>query len=214
MKDRKTIIIVVILLLLLLLFFLNTQDSGGGEFTESGGTQQNTQTNRPKAGEENNATEDVDVPITNKFAITLTENDKNNGFGGDFNDRISREGGKSGDVQIALIWNTIDDLDLHCFDPSNQQIYFGKKRSTTGGELDVDMNAGRTSTEPVENIYWPTGRAPSGTYKVYVVFYARKSGASTIPYKVAINYKGTIETYQGQVRTTKERVLVRQFQVE
>jgi hypothetical protein len=40
------------------------------------------------------------------------------------------------------------------------------RRSTTGGLLDVDCNGAsdRLCEHPVENVFWPTGTAPAGTY--------------------------------------------------
>jgi hypothetical protein len=46
----------------------------------------------------------------------------------------------SGDIMAALSWETFDDLDLHCIDPSGTRIYFKRRRSPTDGELDVDQN--------------------------------------------------------------------------
>jgi hypothetical protein len=87
-------------------------------------------------------------------------------FSPDLVSRLQREGAKTGDIQIALIWNNYNDLDLHSIDPAGEEIYFGHKRASSGGELDVDMNAGGPiSDQPVENIYWPPGGAPLGAGK-------------------------------------------------
>lgn len=216
MNNQKWGIIVVIVILLLLLLFLNLRDvGGGGEFVGMGADNNGTEHTLDDEEESDQSEIMAEFMSTNLFTITLSESDTTGGFGGDFDGRLARAGGKSGDVQISLIWDTTDDLDLHCIDPNGEEIYFSEKRSSSGGELDVDMNAGGgTSTEPVENIYWPLGRAPAGSYKVYVNLYARTPGARTISFKVAINYKGTVEKHQGQARTVGEKILISQFRVD
>jgi hypothetical protein len=58
--------------------------------------------------------------------------------------------------------------------PSGEQLYY-QQPSRCGGQLDVDKNADNALTErPVENIFWPSGQAPLGTYQVAVKYYARK----------------------------------------
>ncbi len=86
--------------------------------------------------------------------------------------RLRREGGKTGDVRVSLVWNNRNDCDLHVVAPSGEEVYYGHKKSICGGELDVDMNVRGESTKPVENIYWPPGGAPVGKYKVIVQNYA------------------------------------------
>ena len=85
-------------------------------------------------------------------------------------ERLEREGGASGEVQISLAWDDYNDLDLHLFCPSGERIYFNNKKSECGGHLDVDMNVRPVSNTPVENVVW-AGNAPLGTYKVGVHFY-------------------------------------------
>lgn len=85
-------------------------------------------------------------------------------------DRVEREGGATGAVQISLAWEDRNDLDLHVYAPSGERIYFNQRRSDCGGELDVDMNARPTSSTPVENVVWKDD-PPSGTYRVGVHFY-------------------------------------------
>ena len=48
--------------------------------------------------------------------------------------------------------------------------------------LDVDSNAGCSSQSlhPTENIYWPLGQAPSGSYEFWAVLYS-DCGASPNP---------------------------------
>ena len=135
-------------------------------------------------------------------------------FSNELQKRLQREGAKTGDVQISLMWDNLDDLDLHCEDPSGVRIYFNHKRSSSGGELDVDMNAGgRSSSEPVENIYWPANGAPEGQYKVWVDYYGKKSRVDETPYTVAIKQGGKVEKFQGTIRH-KQEILVHTFEMK
>ena len=85
-------------------------------------------------------------------------------------ERLAREGGKSGVVQISLAWDDYNDLDMHVFCPSGERIYFNNRKSACGGELDVDMNVRPKSKKPIENVVW-TNEAPDGEYKIGVHFY-------------------------------------------
>ncbi|MGB0330046.1 MAG: hypothetical protein ACPGCU_05440, partial [Candidatus Poseidoniaceae archaeon] len=42
-------------------------------------------------------------------------------------ERLAREGGKSGVVQISLAWDDYNDLDMHVFCPSGERIYFNNR---------------------------------------------------------------------------------------
>ena len=119
---------------------------------------------------------------------------------GDFRDRLDREGGQSGEVQITLIWNNSNDLDLHVICPSREEINFNHKRSQCNGSLDVDMNAsGRQSREPVENVFWPDGKAPNGQYRVFVKHYENKGPRDPTRFEVAVKYGGTVKKFNGSI---------------
>ena len=91
----------------------------------------------------------------------------------------------SGDIRVALSWETLDDLDLHCIDPSGARIFFGARRVPSEGELDVDQNVSAPLRyDPVEHIYWPTDRAPEGKYVFKVFLYKRRSPQTDIPFKL------------------------------
>jgi len=83
--------------------------------------------------------------------------------------RVAKAGGKEGEVQFSLAWNTETDLDLHVITPQGERIFYRNKRSACEGVLDVDQNrdGAATTTTPVENIRWKT-RPLVGRYTVLV----------------------------------------------
>lgn len=104
----------------------------------------------------------------------------------------------SGDIMAALSWETKDDLDIHCVDPSGARIYFKNRSSSTGGELDVDQNVDLPYREdPVEHIYWPLDRAPEGKFVFYVYFYTRRSSLKDVPFKLEVQIGDKIVTRTG-----------------
>lgn len=68
--------------------------------------------------------------------------------------RVTKAGGKKGEVQFALAWRNVNDLDLHVIAPSGEHISHQHRRSKCFGMLDVDMNVDGESEEPVENVRW------------------------------------------------------------
>lgn len=112
----------------------------------------------------------------------------------------------TGDVQVTVRWNTIDDVDLHVIDPYAEEIYYSHKESRSGGMLDVDANASsdKMMRNPVENIYWPSGQAPMGKYVVSVVLYRKRTNES-VPYTVTVKYGEKIEEYSGEISIESSR---------
>jgi hypothetical protein len=86
-------------------------------------------------------------------------------------DRVRRAGGKIGKVTVSLAWQNYNDLDLHVTTASGEKIFYGHRRSSCGGQLDVDQNVSPTTQTPVENIYWPADSPPRGPFKVFVHHY-------------------------------------------
>jgi hypothetical protein len=147
-----------------------------------------------------------------------------------FKERLEKTNAKTGDIQISLIWDNRHDLDLHCIDPSGEDIYFNNRVSSSGGRLDVDSNAGcekDVRDAPVENIYWASGTALEGEYKVVVHFFTscprevrtdpnRKD--FTTPFRVRVLVNGEEKEFPGQVSFTRglplnNHVLVHTFRI-
>lgn len=126
--------------------------------------------------------------------------------------RVRQFGGRIDDVDIrfSLIWNTMDDLDLHVITPSGEHIYYGlsdrsgRKRSSCGGELDVDKNAAPPYTrKPVENTIWLKGTAPPGRYRVFAQNYAyhdSETQRGEIPFKMEKVVNGEVEHFEGATK--------------
>lgn len=133
-------------------------------------------------------------------------------------ERVKKAGGNvTGVLRVSLSWYNLNDLDLHVFEPKapprtslartlyGDRIFFGAKRGWTGGELDVDMNAGgRMSEEPVENVAWQNN-PPDGTYKVVVNNY-RHRAHSKVGFVVEVECSGKLHTfsYNKDVRQSQD----------
>ena len=116
--------------------------------------------------------------------------------------RLKREGAKSSDVQISLMWNNYNDLDLHVLSPSGERIHNGNRTSSCGGQLDVDVNENAESRKPVENVFWPEGRAPPGKYQVFVHYYKKhKKRRSKDPtaFQIIAQFAGESYEYNGEL---------------
>lgn len=118
--------------------------------------------------------------------------------------RLLKAGGRFENVSIraSLMWHTYDDLDLHIVTPNGEHIFYGDKRASCGGELDVDRNAGgRETREPVENIRWPKGTAKPGKYHVFVRNYAyHDDHHGGVPFVVELDVDGKIERFEGKTK--------------
>ncbi|MFO0872034.1 MAG: hypothetical protein U0935_24165, partial [Pirellulales bacterium] len=126
----------------------------------------------------------------------------------EFAARLQREHAQTGDVQISLLWNSAADLDLECVDPKGELVFLSHP-SSSGGKLDVDMNGTvpgtdtrKDSKSPVENIFWPQGKAPPGRYRVYVTNCAPHGSPPTTRYEVNVLANGKRKTHTGSIQFT------------
>jgi hypothetical protein len=123
-------------------------------------------------------------------------------YNGDVTDSIKEKvkaagGNVTGDFRASLAWWNGDDLDLHLREPTGNHIYYGNRRSTTGGWLDVDMNASgaKNSKDPVENICFPNrSQMREGEYHLYVNQYCRRSTAN-VGFTVEVEFDGVLRSY-------------------
>jgi len=134
-------------------------------------------------------------------------------FSAEMAERLRQAGAKQGEVEIGLIWHNRNDLDLHVLDPRGERIYFGSRLSQTGGELDVDRNAGCGSPtdSPVEHVVWAR-EAPHGSYKVGVHHYSNCGVSDPTPFEVEIVYGDQKRTLKGSLSRGSPLLLIHEFQ--
>ena len=131
-------------------------------------------------------------------------------------ERLAREGARSSDVQVSLMWNNYNDLDLHIVCPSGERIHGGNKVSNCGGELDVDANVRAETKKPVENVVWPEGKAPAGVYQVYVHHYkkhAKRRTRDPTKFQIIASNGGDVMEYNGALTHGDPIKLVCEFKV-
>jgi hypothetical protein len=133
-------------------------------------------------------------------------------------ERVKAAGGNvSGDFRASLAWWNYDDLDLHLKGPGPRKryhIFYGDKRhGSTGGQLDVDMNAGDGHTRtPVENITYPQrSRMHEGLYELLVHQFSKRENKD-VGFEVELEFDGETHTfaYDQEVRQA-QYVQVAQF---
>ncbi len=109
----------------------------------------------------------------------------------------------TGDIQVTLRWSSTDDLDLAVIDPSGNEVNFLNPSIPSGGQLDVDANAGclgSLTQTPVENVFWPPSEAPAGNYSIAVRLFERcGSSAEAIPFEATLLVQGASESLSGSV---------------
>lgn len=123
-------------------------------------------------------------------------------------ERLREAKAGTGDVQISIAWNNVNDIDLVVFvhdvrDGRELSRIWHKARSDRfGGLLDIDQNReGQPLTAtPVENIFWPGGRAPAGRYTVVVHHYKNHGAADPTRVQVRILSDGKEQRFQAELR--------------
>ena len=121
----------------------------------------------------------------------------------EFASRMSATGAGTGEITATLLWNSPGDLDLLVRCPSGQQLDY-RSPAECGGALDVDANAARASlsARPVENAFWPAGKATPGNYEIAVRYAPRKDeqNPQETPFQVRLIRDGQESVFKGVVR--------------
>ena len=123
----------------------------------------------------------------------------------EFTTRLDEAGGHTGEVTVTLIWDGDADLDLYIRCP-NGQVLGPSNQNACRGRMDIDANGYgedhilRMRADPVENLLWPEGAAPSGRYTVMVnncngrSYYQRP-----VPYQIRVQVDGEETFYDGAI---------------
>lgn len=156
-----------------------------------------------------------------KSIPTSGSNGLNNGFGErgealEIGRRLNEAGAKTGDVQVSIGWNTVDDIDVHVHFRSfkqNSYISWTNRFGACGGILDVDMNANsyKLNNKPVENIFWPAGYSPYGEFVVSLHNFRNWSGARSVPVVVIIKVDGETKVINTEAVYGRPMVEVARF---
>ncbi len=147
----------------------------------------------------------------------------------------------NGDVRVTLSFDVLADLDLSVIEPSGFEISYQVPASPSGGALDSDSNgscmfdsggggsgggngsgalgaaAGAAGAGPVvgknsEQVAWPSGFAPSGSYEVWVKNYD-DCGNAPVAFTVTVLHGSSEQTFTGRfpINSVGEGQLVATF---
>ena len=119
----------------------------------------------------------------------------------------------TGDVQITLTWNAEADIDLHVIDPNGDEVYYANTIVPSGGQLDRDNLCSNFIMGRPENIFWPSGQAPRGTYTVKVRYYSNCANAGAVEWTVRTVVMGQVNTYSGRLSGVGDEQTVTTFTV-
>ena len=102
-----------------------------------------------------------------------------------------------GDVKITLSFDRTHDLDLFVLEPNGEEVSYLNDASATGGQLDLDSGANCVEgSSNSENVYWPPGGAPTGTYRVSVQNFEHCT-PGTVNFTVRIAHDNVVTFHPG-----------------
>lgn len=120
----------------------------------------------------------------------------------EIDERLEREAATAGDADVALIWNSQADLDLHVTCPAGDTIYYGNPQSARcRGRIDVDMNSRSNSLSitPIEHIYFTEPQA--GEYLIKVVIFNPSSFTQPQNFRIRLTFGDNTQEFTGSVHS-------------
>jgi hypothetical protein len=134
--------------------------------------------------------------------LSGTGNSQGSEIDGELGRRLAAAGAQTGDVQISIAWEGINDIDVHVQVEPLQGgmasiISWRNRQGLCGGMLDVDANASSfmLTQKPVENIFWAKGQAPNGRFPVAVHHFRSWTGQFSTPIEVAVLVDGELKRF-------------------
>jgi len=113
----------------------------------------------------------------------------------------------TGDVEVSLTMGAATDLDLYVVEPTGGVLYYQRRRSGAGGQLDLDANAACSSNMGVnaEHVFWREGGAPAGTYVVRVAHFESCIDGAPVDYRVTVRACGETAVFSGRFEGEGDR---------
>tara|TARA_B100001778_G_scaffold65999_1_gene51783 strand:- start:106 stop:669 length:564 start_codon:yes stop_codon:yes gene_type:complete len=134
---------------------------------------------------------------------------------------MAKNNANSGEIQISLLWDNLNDLDLHIFAPSGEKIDINNRQSECGGILDLDANISPDNKKPLENVIWSneltSKSAPHGTYRVIVHHNQKHDKRNTkdpTAYSVIIKVEQMYAEFNGSISHGEPAQEIVQFTLE
>lgn len=110
--------------------------------------------------------------ITIETSCTPGAPERLNGIDDNCNGQVDEGFVQSGAVQITLGWTTGADIDLYVTDPFGEVLSYRTTNVNSGGSLDRDARGACTDGQTTENVFWPTGAAPRGSYRIAAHYFS------------------------------------------
>jgi hypothetical protein len=111
-----------------------------------------------------------------------------NGIDDNCNGQVDEGFVQSGAVQVTLGWSTGADIDLYVTDPFGEELSYRNTSVGSGGTLDRDARGACTNGQTTENVYWPAGAAPRGTYRIAAHYFndCQAGGATEVVLSIMV----------------------------
>jgi hypothetical protein len=119
-------------------------------------------------------------------------------------------------LRVVLTWDADNtDIDLHVIDPVGEEIFYGHRRSVSGGDLSKDFTQG----------YGPEvftiARPLPGTYRVETKYYGDRRQSITGPVSVQVEFQTGFgsreparEATTRRLEASKERIEIGVFRIQ